>query len=143
VRRPPSLLRALLQALLLEPSLGRRHALPRPDEPGPEAAAFLALAEYCAAAETEPTTAAVVQHFAGTEHAAALAEVLAAAADQALSSEQAETQFVAAAERWRHVNEQRALQALLRQPLDELTAEERQELTRGLAATARGVRRDE
>ena len=142
-RRPPSLLRALLQALLLEPSLGRRHALPRPDDRGPEASAFVALADYCAAAEGAPTTAAVIQHFAGTEHAAVLAEVLASAADQALSPEQAETQLIAAAERWRRASEQRALQALLRQPLDTLTAEERQELTRGLAATARGVRRDE
>ena len=138
-RRPPSLLRALLQGLLLEPSLATRHALPVPDEPGPEAAAWRALVAHCATAG-QPTTASVIQHFAGTEHAGVMAEVVASAADQALTAEQAETQVVAAAERWREAEAQRALQALLRQPLEQLSAEDRQALARGLAATARGTR---
>ena len=141
-RRPPSLLRALLQGLLLEPSLARRHELPRPDERGPEAAAWSALLEHCASAAGEPTTASVVQHFAGTDHAGVLAEVLASAADQALSTEQVETQVLAAADRWRHADEQRALQALLRQPLEQLSADERASLARGLRDTARGTRRE-
>ena len=82
----------------------------------------------------------MIQHFADTDHAGLLADVLASASDQALSAEQAETQLLAAAERWRQADEQRALQALLRQPLEQLTAEERESLTRGLAATARGLR---
>lgn len=139
-RRPPSLLRALLQGLLLEPSLAQRHDLPRPDERGPEAAAWLALVEHCSIGGGHPTTASVIQHFADTDHAGLLADVLASASDQALSAEQAETQLLAAAERWRQADEQRALQALLRQPLEQLTAEERESLTRGLAATARGLR---
>jgi DNA primase len=140
-RRPPSLLRAMLQGVLLEPSLARRHALPEPDAHGPEADAWTALTQYCREADTDPTTAAVVQHFAGTEHAGVMAEVLAAAADQALSTDQVETQVLAAAARWRLADDQRALQTLLRQPLESLTADEREALTRGLRATAQGVRR--
>jgi len=71
-----------------------------------------------------------------------LAEILASASDQALAPEQVETQVLAAAERWRHADDQRALQSLLRQPLEALSAAERETLTRGLVATARGVRRD-
>jgi len=77
-----------------------------------------------------------------TEHAAVLGEILASAADQELAPEQVETQVLAAAARWRHADDQRALQSLLRQPLEALTADERDALTRGLIATARGVRRD-
>lgn len=141
-RRPPSLLRAMLQGVLLEPGLARRHVLPRPTERSPEAAAFTALLDYCAATTTDATTVAVIQHFAGTAHAAVMAEVLAAAADQALSTDQVETQVLAAAARWRHADDQRALQSLLRQPLEQLTPDERAALTRGLMATARGLRRD-
>ena len=141
-RRPPSLLRAMLQGVLLEPSLARRHALPRSDERGPEPAAWAALLDYCVNAPADPTTASVVQYFAETEHAAVLGEILASAADQELAPEQVETQVLAAAARWRHADDQRALQSLLRQPLEALTADERDALTRGLIATARGVRRD-
>jgi len=132
----------MLQGVLLEPSLARRHALPRSDERTPESAAWAALVEYCVDAPGDPTTAGVIQHFADSEHAAVLAEVLAAATDQDLAPEQVETQVLAAAERWRHADDQRALQSLLRQPLEALTPEERDALTRGLIATARGVRRD-
>jgi hypothetical protein len=141
-RRPPSLLRAMLQGVLLEPSLARRHMLPRSEERGPEPSAWNALLDYCAAAQADPTTAGVVQHFADSEHAGAMGEILAAAVDQALSSDQIETQVLAAAARWQHADDQRALQSLLRQPLEALTADEREALTRGLIATARGVRRD-
>jgi hypothetical protein len=129
----------MLQGLLLEPSLAARHDLPVPDEPGPEAAAWRALVAHCATGG-QPTTASVIQHFAGTEHAGVMAEVVASAADQALTAEQAETQVVAAAERWREAEAQRALQGLLRQPLEQLSAEDRLALARGLAATARGSR---
>ena len=138
-RRPPSLLRALLQGLLLEPSLARRHALPQPDDRTPEAAAWRALVDHCIAASSDPTTASVLQHFADTTHADVLADVLASAADQELSAEQVETQVLAAAARWRQADEQRALHALLQRPLEQLSAEQRESLSRGLAA-ARGPR---
>ena len=136
-RRPPSLVRALLQGVLLEPALARRHELPAPNEPGPEAAAWRALRDYCVAAAADPSTAGIVQHFSDTVHAPVLAELLAAVADQGLSAEQAETQVVAAAERWRQAEERRALATLLRQPLESLSAEERESLKRGLRAEPR------
>ena len=139
-RRPPSLLRALLQGVMLEPSLARRHALPHPDDRTPEAAAWRALLDHCVAAASDPTTASVLQHFAETPHADVLADVLASAADQELSAEQVETQVLAAADRWRQADEQRALHVLLQRPLEQLTAEQRESLSRGLAAarTPRG-----
>jgi DNA primase len=142
VRRPPSLLRALLQGLLLEPSLAHRHVLPAVDEPGPEAAAWNALREHCASAGGEPSTASVVQHFADSEHAPLLADVLASAADHALSAEQVEVHVLAAAERLRRAEDERSLQAMLAQPFEALTSEEREALARRLkeAAGARAGR---
>ncbi|MDQ2916360.1 MAG: DNA primase [Pseudomonadota bacterium] len=137
VRRPPSLLRALLQGLVLEPSLARRHDLPAVDESGPETAAWNAVLDHCKTAPGEPTTASVVQYFAGSDHAGALAGVLASAADQALSPEQVEVQVLAAAARLRRAEDQRSLRAMLSQPLEALTAEERETLTQRLKAAAR------
>jgi DNA primase len=139
-RRAPSLLRTLLQGVVLEPGLAQRHDLPYVDEHGPEAAAWNAVLDHCKAASVEPTTAAVVQHFAGTSHADALADVLASAADQALTAEQVEVQVVAAAERLRDAADQRVLSALLQQPLEALSSEERKALLQRLQAGARGVR---
>ncbi|MGE5170118.1 MAG: DNA primase [Rudaea sp.] len=138
-RRPPSLLRALLQGVLLEPSLARRHVLPPVQEPGPEPAAWNALLEHCGSAPGEPSTASVVQHFAGSEHASLLADVLASAADHALSAEQVEVHVLAAAERLRRAQEERTLHAMLNQPFDALTTEERETLARRLKEAA-GVR---
>jgi DNA primase len=137
-RRPPSLLRALLQGVALEPSLARRHALPAADEPGLEAAAWNAVREHCTFAPEGLTTAGLIQHFAGTEHAIALTQVLASAADQALTPEQVEVQVLAAAERLRQAADQRALHALLQQPLEALSADDRDTLAQRLAAGARG-----
>jgi len=141
-RRPPSLLRALLQGVVLEPALARRHDLPHVDDPGPEASAWNAVLDFCATAPGEPTTAGVVQHFAGTAHAGAIAEVLASAADQALPAEQVEGEVVAAAERLRRAVDERGLAALLRQPLEALSSDERTALVERLRAGARGARSD-
>ena len=133
-RRAPSLLRTMLQGLLLEPSLAQRHELPRVDEPGADAAAWNAVLEHCASAPPGATTASVIQHFSDTGQAAALAEVLAAATDQALTAEQVEVQVLAAAGRLRHAADQRGLRALLARPLEALTAEERAALATRLRA---------
>jgi DNA primase len=138
-RRPPSLLRTLLQGVLLEPSLARRHEFPRVEEPGPEAAAWNAVLDHCRGAVGEPSTAGLIQHFAGTEHADTLAGVLASAADQALTAEQVEVQVLAAAERLRQAADRREVQALLAQPLEALSADEREILAQRLGAGARGA----
>jgi hypothetical protein len=132
----------MLQGVLLEPALARRHALPVIDANTPEAAAWLALVEFCVSASTEPTTPSVIQHFAGSDHEAVLAEVLAAAADQQLSADQVEAQVLGAADRLRQADLKGSLQSLLSQPFEQLSADERAALTRGLLATATGVRRD-
>ena len=135
-RRPPSLLRTLLQGVVLEPSLARRHDLPRVDEPGPESAAWNAVLDHCMAGDADPTTASLVQHFADSDHAAALAAVLASAADHALTAEQVEVQVLAAADRLRDAANRRAVHALLQQPLETLSAAEREALARRLKETA-------
>jgi DNA primase len=137
-RRPPSLLRELLQGLVLEPSLARRHDLPRVDEPGLEAAAWNAVLDHCTSGTTEPTTASIVQHFADSTHAQAIAAVLALAADQALPGDQVEVQVLAAALKLRRSEEQRELKALLSQPLSSLSAEERESLTERLKVGRNG-----
>jgi DNA primase len=133
----PSLVRSLLRGVLLEPGLARRHALPPTDEMGALAAAWRAVVDHCALAASDPTTASVVQHFAETEHAAVLAEVLASAADQDLSADQVETEVLAAADRYRKLEEQRALAAILTQPLEQLNADQRATLARSLGASNR------
>ncbi|HEX7327620.1 MAG TPA: DNA primase [Casimicrobiaceae bacterium] len=139
-RRAPSLARAMIEGLLVAPDVARRHDLPRVPDPGPEAEALGALIDHCRATEGELTTAGVIQQFAGTQHAEVFATVLAAALDQQISGAQAEVQVLAAAERWREREHQHGLKALLAQPLDRLSADERRSLAEGLAARAKGRR---
>ena len=139
-RRAPSLARAMIEGLLVAPDVARRHDLPRVPDPGPEAEALGALIDHCRATEGELTTAGVIQQFAGTQHAEVFATVLAAALDQQISGAQAEIQVLAAAERWRERERQHGLKALLAQPLDRLSVDERRSLAEGLAARAKGGR---
>ena len=129
-RRPPSLLRALLTGLVLEPALARRHDLPRVDEPGPEAAAWNAVLDHCLHEAGEPSTASIVQHFAATAHEALIAQVLASAADQAIGADQVEVDVLAAVAKLRQAEDQRAVTALLSQPLASLTAAQREMLAK-------------
>ena len=99
-RRGPSLARELIQAVLLQPELARSVSLPRPDDGTAEGAALTALVDYCAEGGGELTTAAVMQHFAGTSHDALLASALAAAHDQALPPGELEAQLRAGVQRW-------------------------------------------
>ena len=129
-RRPPSLLRALLTGLVLEPTLARKHVLPRVADAGPEAAAWNAVLDHCTGDAGEPSTASLVQHFAGTAHGELIAQALASAADQAIGADQVETDVLAAVEKLRQAEEQRAVTALLSQPLATLTAAQRQLLAK-------------
>ena len=129
-RRPPSLLRVLLTGLVLEPALARRHDLPRVDEPGPEAAAWNAVLDHCLHESGEPSTASIVQHFAGTAHGELIAQVLASAADQAIGADQVEVDVLAAVGKLRQAEDQRAVTALLSQPLATLTAAQREMLAK-------------
>ncbi len=106
-RRGPSLARELIQGLLLQPALARDIDLPRPDDGTPEGAALAALAAYCTTAPGEPSTAAVMQHFADSPHDGVLASALAAAHDHALPPEQAAQALREGAARWRLLAQRR------------------------------------
>jgi DNA primase len=88
-RRAPSLVRELIQGLLLQPELARTVALPQPADGTPEGAAFTALATFCMESEHTLTTAGVLQHFVGTAHERILVQALATAEDHAITPEQA------------------------------------------------------
>ena len=88
-RRAPSLVRELLQGLLLQPELARTVALPQPEDGTAEGAALSALVIFCTDSECTLTTAGAMQHFAGTPHDRILAQVLATAEDQGITAEQA------------------------------------------------------
>jgi DNA primase len=100
VRRSPSLVRQLIQGLLQQPALARSLPFPRPDDGTPEAATLVALVAHCAQAEVPPTTAAILQTFAGTPHASILASVLALAEDQQLDEQGVEAEVRDGLDRW-------------------------------------------
>jgi len=100
VRRPPSLIRELIQGLMLQPALARSLEFPRPADGTPDAAALVALVDYCAAAQGELTSAGVLQYFADSPHEAVLASVLAMAEDHGMTVELAEAHVREGLERW-------------------------------------------
>jgi hypothetical protein len=100
VRRPPSLTRQLIQGLVLQPGLAKSLPFPRPDDRNPEAATLTSLVAYCAEADRPLTTAAVLQAFADTPHAAVLSSVLAAATDHRLDDVAIEAEVRDGLERW-------------------------------------------
>ncbi len=127
-KRPsPSLVREVIQGVLLCPELVRSLALPRPDDGTPEGAALAALADFVHGSEEPLTTQGFMQHFAGTPHDAILAGILATAQDHALNPVQAKTQLTAAIEGWRVRDEARVAEALLAsRRLEDLTPEQRE-----------------
>jgi DNA primase len=88
-RRAPSLVRELIQALLLLPELARSTALPQPDDGTPDGAALGALVAYCTKSVCSLTTAGVMQHFADSPHEPVLASALATAEDHGITPEHA------------------------------------------------------
>jgi len=69
--------------------MGRRVAVPAPEDGTPEGAALAALATFCGSGEHPLTTAGVMQHFAGSPHERILTDALVAAEDHGISDEQA------------------------------------------------------
>ena len=99
-RRAPSLVRELIQALLLQPELARSNAVPQPADGTPEGAALAALVAYCMQGEHPLTTAGVIQHFAQSPHEPVLAAALATAEDTGITAEQAAMHLKAGAARY-------------------------------------------
>jgi len=94
-RRAPSLVRELIQALLLQPELARSRSgngalsvgFPEPRGGTPEEAALSELIAYCVGSEGPLTTAGVMQYFAQSPHEPLLAAALASAEDHAITPE--------------------------------------------------------
>jgi DNA primase len=100
-RTAPSLVRGIVQCLLLEPGLARRvNNVPKPQNSSPEGAALAALVEFCERNDGPLTTAGVMQHFADTEHDAMLAAALTAGASDGLSGESLEIELVDGVKRY-------------------------------------------
>jgi DNA primase len=99
-RRPPSLVRELIQALLLQPQLARTIAIPQPEDGTADGAALAALAGFCMTAADPLTTPGAIQHFAGTPHEPILAAVLATAHDHGVTPEQADQHLRAGVQRY-------------------------------------------
>ena len=99
-RSAPSLVRGLLQCLLLEPSLGRSITVPKPSEAGAEAAALTALAQFCEVGDGPLTTAGVMQHFQGSPHEPILVAALTGGVEEGLTSELLEVQLVEGIKRY-------------------------------------------
>jgi DNA primase len=103
-RRAPSLVRELIQALLLQPQLARSATLPQPEGGAPEEVALSALVAYCAGSEHTLTTAGVMQYFAQSPHEPVLAAALATAEDHGITPELAAVHLEAGVARyWQRV----------------------------------------
>jgi DNA primase len=99
-RGAPSLVRELIQALLLQPDLAHTIAVPRPEDGTAEGAALTALVEFCTDCEHTLTTAGVFQQFVGTPHERVLSKALATAEDHGITAEQASEHLVAGVARY-------------------------------------------
>ena len=99
-RPHPSLVRELIQALLLQPESARRIALPQPDDGTSEGNALAALVQFCSAATGPLTTPGVIQHFVATPHEPILAAALATAHDHGVTLEQADEHLRAGMKRY-------------------------------------------
>jgi hypothetical protein len=111
---------------MLKPSLVREIDIPATGENTPDAVALAAVVDHCARAPTPPTTAGLIQAFAGSEFEGTLAAAAASAEEHAITPELAESQLREGVARFRQQDEQRRLAALLAQPLESLSAEQRE-----------------
>jgi len=102
-RRAPSLVRELIQALLLQPELARSQALPQPMDGTAEGNALAALVGYCSDCEHSLSTAAVMQYFADSAHDPIFSAALASADDHEITPELAAERLTAGVTRyWQH-----------------------------------------
>ena len=99
-RRAPSLVRELIQGLLLQPEAARTIALPQPDNTTAEGAALAALVAFCESATGPLSTPGTMQHFAGTAHERVLVSALASAHDNGVTAEHADVHLRAGARRY-------------------------------------------
>ncbi|MGH8713760.1 MAG: DNA primase [Casimicrobiaceae bacterium] len=99
-RAAPSLLRGILQCVLLEPDLTHRLAVPEPIDAGADGEALAALVAHCRASAPPLTTAGVLQRFAGSPHEGTLIAALTAGETDGLAGELLEVQLVEGIKRY-------------------------------------------
>jgi DNA primase len=129
IRRPPSLIREVLQAIVQQPHLTRTHDIPHAEGGTPEAETLNAVVAYCHQTETLPTVAALIQYFSETAHAHLIRDMLAVNEAQNLSSELNTLQLIAALQKWEEHLEQQRISELFKRPLSQLDENERRLLS--------------
>ncbi|MGH8852153.1 MAG: DNA primase [Casimicrobiaceae bacterium] len=124
-RTAPSLLRGILQCVLLEPDLTRRFAVPEPVGAGPDGDALAALVAYGRSSATPLTTAGVLQQFTGTPHESPLFAAAKEGEIQGLAGELLEVQLVEGINRyWLNARKHGDTAASRHAPALELSPEE-------------------
>lgn len=99
-RPAPSLIRGLIQCVLLQPELVRRIPVPKPLGTSSDGAALAALVAFCETSKAPLTTAGVMQHFAGRTYETIFVAALTAAESEGLTGELLETELVEAVKRY-------------------------------------------
>jgi DNA primase len=99
-RPAPSLIRGLIQCVLLEPELVRRIAVPKPLGTLGDGAALAALVAFCETSKVALTTAGVMQHFAGGIYEDVFVTALTAAESDGLTGELLEIELVEGVKRY-------------------------------------------
>jgi DNA primase len=124
-RPAPSLVRGLMQCVLLEPELARRIAVPKPLGAPADGAALAALVTFCETSKVPLTTAGVMQHFAGGSHEEVFVAALTAAESEGLAGELLETELVEGVKRyWLNAQKRGDDAESRRAPPADLSAEE-------------------
>jgi DNA primase len=126
VSRPaPSLIRGLIQCVLLQPELVRRIPVPKPLGANVDGAALAALVAFCEASKAPLTTAGVMQHCAGGPYEDLFVAALTAAESEGLTAELLETELVEAVNRyWLNAQKRGDNAESRRAPPAELSVEE-------------------
>jgi len=124
-RTAPSLIRGLIQCVLLQPELVRRIPVPKPLGANVDGAALAALVAFCETSKAPLTTAGVMQHFAGGPYEDLFVAALTAAEREGLTAELLETELVEAVNRyWLNAQKRGDNAESRRVPPAELSAEE-------------------
>jgi DNA primase len=124
-RPAPSLVRGLIQCVLLEPELARRIPVPKPQDAIGEGAALAALVAFCETCKAPLTTAGVMQHFAGGPYEEIFVAALTAAESEGLTSELLEIELVEGVKRyWLNAQKRGDNAESRRAPPAELSVEE-------------------
>ena len=136
--RAPSLVRGLIQCVLLEPELVRRIAVPKPLGANGDGAALAALVAYCETSKVPLTTAGVMQHFAGGTYEEVFVAALTAAESEGLEGELLEVELVEGVKRyWLNAQKRGDDAESRRAPPAELSVEETERARQRRLARAR------